>query len=271
MVDRNALARATESTSSPTPGYLYNDLSKSAASSPSAASEIATYLIRRLESKNNVHVKYKCLKVIQMISSHPSTRGQFKRIIVQDTTAVAAIKSCLTFRGPPDAVHGDMLYEKVRTQAKETLDAIYSDDPSSEMHHTQSAGYTSGYGGGGGYGGNSQYHSSVSSSSMPSASSSGPKKMEGIGNPMFPDPRLNQTKDISEMTVSDVISGVKEGFKGIIKDPLARNVPSSVVGGPRPYGNSSVRIFYYDDVVGTIIYMFVSSILCRHPYFDYHH
>ena len=47
---------------------------------------------------------------------------------------VAAINVCLQFRGPPDAVHaGFMLYEKVRVQAKETLDVVYSVDPSSEM------------------------------------------------------------------------------------------------------------------------------------------
>ncbi len=239
MADRKALARATESTTSPTPGYLYNDIAKSAATSPAAAAEAATYLIRRLESKNNPNVKYKCLKVIQMVAAHPATRGQFKRAVIQDTNAVAAIKLCLQFRGPPDAVHGDMLFEKVRTQAKETLDAIYSDDPSSEQHHHQgSSGYGSqSFGGGGigssGYGNSSSsYNSSYTSSS--SSAMPGPKKMEGIGNPMFADPRLSQKKDIGEMTVGDVVSSVKEGFVGMIKDPLARTAPS--VGAPRPGG-----------------------------------
>lgn len=243
MADRNALARATESTSSPTPGYLYNDISKSAATSPAAASEIATYLIRRLESKNNVHIKYKCLKVIQMVASHPATRGHFKRVIVQDTSAIASIKNCLTFRGPPDAIHGDMLYEKVRNQAKETLDAVYSDDPSSEQSHYQQGG-SGGGGTYGGFGNNSQSYGNSYNSSASSAhpTGGGPKRMEGIGNPMFPDPRLNQTKELSEMTVSDVISGVKEGFVGMIKDPLARNATNT--GGPRPggYGGHSNNV-----------------------------
>lgn len=244
MVDRNALARATESTTSPTPGYLYNDIAKSAATSPSSSSEIATYLIRRLQSKNNVNIKYKCLKVIQMVATHPATRGQFKRVVIQDTNAVAAIKLCLQFRGPPDAVHGDMLYEKVRNQAKETLDAIYSDDPSSSQ---QGSGAMSGgggssqggfgnqsYGGQGGYGNSYNSGYGNSSSSSAAAAVGGPKKMEGIGNPMFADPRLEEKKGIRDMTVTDVISGVKEGFVGMIKDPLARNVPS--VGGPTTGG-----------------------------------
>lgn len=233
MADRKALARATESTASPTPGYLYNDIAKSAATSPSAASETASFLIKKLESKQNVNIKFKCLKVIAMVSSHPATRGQFKRVIVQDTHAVSVIKNCLHFRGPPDAVHGDMLYEKVRVQAKETLDAVYSDDPSSE----QQQGGTGSGGMGYGNAGSSGYGNSMSSSygSNPHASSSvgGPKRMEGIGNPRFADPRLNQPKELGEMTVSDIVSGVKEGFVGMIKDPLARNVPTPG-HAPRP-------------------------------------
>ena len=261
MVDRNALTRATESTASPTPGYLYNDIAKSAATSPAAASEIASYLIKRLQSKNNVNIKYKCLKVIQMVSSHPAcSRGQFKRVVIQDTNAVAAIKACLQFRGPPDAVHGDILYEKVRNQAKETLDAVYSDDPTSEQNHFSSSGAGIGssgaYGGGGapqGYGGygNTNYESSGynNSSSSVSSSSGGPKKMEGIGNPMFADPRLNERKNIRDMTMKDVVSGVKEGFVGIIKDPLARNVHS--VGGPTPGTMGS-----YDGAAGRVSAVF---------------
>eukprot|EP00555_Chaetoceros_dichaeta_P010125 CAMPEP_0198266826 /NCGR_PEP_ID=MMETSP1447-20131203/30348_1 /TAXON_ID=420782 /ORGANISM="Chaetoceros dichaeta, Strain CCMP1751" /LENGTH=61 /DNA_ID=CAMNT_0043957115 /DNA_START=26 /DNA_END=207 /DNA_ORIENTATION=+ len=61
MADRNSLTRATESTDSPTPGYLYNDIAKSVSSSPTACSETATYLVRRLSSKQNHNIKYKCL------------------------------------------------------------------------------------------------------------------------------------------------------------------------------------------------------------------
>ena len=52
MADRNALARATEQSSSPTPGYLYNDIAKQSASSPSISSEILSYLLRRLVKRN---------------------------------------------------------------------------------------------------------------------------------------------------------------------------------------------------------------------------
>ena len=62
-----------------------------------------------------------------MVAISPLTRGQFKRAICADVSAIGGIKECLNFRGVVDAVHGDRMYEKVRVQAKETLDAIYSD------------------------------------------------------------------------------------------------------------------------------------------------
>ena len=250
MADRNDLARATEQSSSPTPGYLYNDIAKQSASSPSISSEILSYLLRRL-AKNNAHVKYKTLKTISMVSSNPNSRGIFKRIVVQDTQAISDIKGCLNYRGKPDAVHGDELFDRVRVQAKETLDAVYSDEPSSSQMQmggmsgggigsssgggygqSSGGGYSGGgaYGGsgGGGYGSNMQNQSSLPS---------GPKRMEGIGNPMFKDPRMDQPngKSIGEMTISDVAAAAVEGFKGIVKDPLARNVPA-VNNAHRPGG-----------------------------------
>ena len=86
---------------------------------------------------------------------------------------VAAIEVCLQFRGPPDAVHaGDMLFEKVRVQAKKTLDAVYSDDPSSEMQQHGGMGGASSDGAMGGMGyGNSKSGYGNSYGSNPNASS----------------------------------------------------------------------------------------------------
>lgn len=228
MADRNALARATEQSSSPTPGYLYNDIAKQAATSPSISSEILSYLIRRL-SKNNPHVKYKTLKTISMVCQNANSRGVFKRTVVQDMQAIREIKDCLNYRGKPDAVHGDELFERVRNQAKETLDIVYSDDPSSSNSTMNLSGVgrgsgsysAAGYGGGG-------YGNPPGASSSFTGNTPGMRKMEGIGNPMFKDPRLDdgQAKSLGEMTIGDVAAAAVEGFKGIVKDPLARNIPS---------------------------------------------
>lgn len=233
MADRNALARATEQSSSPTPGYLYNDIAKQAATSPSISSEILSYLIRRL-AKNNPHVKYKTLKTIAMVCQNANSRGVFKRTVIQDMQAIKEIKDCLNYRGKPDAVHGDELFERVRSQAKETLDVVYSDDPSSNHPMSlsgvgQGSGSYATGGGGGGYGGMSSAAGSGGYGTAPGVSGQvqGMRKMEGIGNPMFKDPRLDtgHVKSLGEMTIGDVAAAAVEGFKGIVKDPLARNIP----------------------------------------------
>jgi len=180
---------------------------------------------------------------------------------MQDVQAIAEIKACLNYRGRPDAVHGDELFERVRTQAKETLDAVYSDEPSSQAssggggygigsgsgsggggggYGHQSGGGDGGYGqgsGGGGYG--------MQNNPIPS----GPRKMEGIGNPMFKDPRHDEGgKTLGEMTIGDVAAAAVEGFKGIVKDPLARNsgvvshTPGGMGGG---YGGPSNGVSWF--------------------------
>jgi hypothetical protein len=201
MADRSLLSRATESTHAPTPGYLYLDISKNVATSPMACQDAATYLTNRLRSKHNANIKFKCLKVIAKVAESPITRGLFKRTMAQDSTAMASIKECLQYRGPPDPLRGDEPYEKVRTAAKEALDAIYSDTPSSSMEHGQS---------------------------QAAYATSGLGRMEGIGNPMFKDPRLEQSN--APMTAETFIKEAAEAVTGMIRDPLARSVE---IGPPR--------------------------------------
>jgi hypothetical protein len=209
-MDRGLLTRATEGTDAPTPGYLYLDIAKNAASSPVACQEIATFLTRRLQTKKNHNVKYKCLKVIAKTAESPVTRGQFKRAICQDPTAVAAIKEALNFRGPPDPARGDEIYQRVRTTAKEALDAIYSDTPAAVGGGVSSSYGSSSYAGGGGSG-------------MPAPG--GPRKMEGIGNPRFKDPRLEpQGPDLANMTIGELAKEAGSTIVGMIRDPLAKNV-----------------------------------------------
>lgn len=232
-MDRSLLSRATENSDAPTPGYMYLDIAKNAASNPSTCADIAKYLTGRLASKNNHNIKFKCLKVISKTCTSPYLRGQFKRCLSQDPNAMTAIKDALQFRGPPDPVRGDEPYERVRVAAKEALDAVYSDTPQDQgssgapfatsvsssygpsAHQQSSAGY-GGYGNAGGH-------------PPPGAGSSGPRRMEGIGNPMFSDPRMApQPNGIGNMTIQDVVSEAKETVIGMIKDPLARNATVQV-------------------------------------------
>lgn len=245
-MDRSLLSRATESTDAPTPGYLYVDIAKNAASSPSACTDIAQYLTRRLSTKQNHNVKYKCLKVIAKTALSPSTRGLFKRCICQDPSMVSAIKEALQFRGPPDPARGDEIYERVRTAARETLDAIYSDTPQQQQQSTSQ----SGFGGGGNMMGSA---ASASYASSPYASSggggggagSGARKMEGIGNPMYKDPRLEQPQPGGNMTVGNIMKEAGETLVGMIKDPLARHVGVANSNVPQYANSGSVSTMTY--------------------------
>lgn len=250
-MDRSLVSRATDGSDAPTPGYLYNDIAKNASSSPIAASEIATYLTRRLASKNNPNIKYKCLKVIAKVAVSPVTRGQLKRAIAQDASAVGAIKDAILFRGPPDPARGDEYNERVRVAAKEALDAIYSDTPAVEQQGAN-VGVSSGSmasasygpsphmsGGGGGMGGSS-------------------RTMQGIGNPMYADPRLEAQKGIAGMTVGEVVGVAGETIAAMVKDPLARKVevPPPRGGGMPGYGGGGVSLLLCNECCG------VSSFQC---------
>eukprot|EP00978_Attheya_sp_CCMP212_P049231 scaffold634456_cov55-Attheya_sp.AAC.2 len=234
-MDRSALARATDNSEAPTPGYLYKDIARNAAISPVVSGEIATYLTRRLASKSNHNIKTKCLKVLAKVAQDPVTRGQFKRATSQNATAMAAIKEALNFRGPPDAIRGDEIYQRVRGAAKEALDAIYSDTPAPEP---------SGMMGGGpgmGAGVSSSYGSSpYASSAVPVA---GAPRMEGIGNPQYQDPRLDSQGSIANMTLGQVVAATGQTLKAIYDDPLAKNVtaapPAHRAGGSGSSSSSS--------------------------------
>ncbi|KAL3764027.1 hypothetical protein ACHAW5_005111 [Stephanodiscus triporus] len=89
-MDRSALTRATDPSSAPTPGYLYNDIAKSL-TSPQACADTLSFLLSRL-SKSNPHVKRKSLKVLSKVSCHPASRGMMKRTVVQNTSAIESMQ-----------------------------------------------------------------------------------------------------------------------------------------------------------------------------------
>lgn len=247
-MDRQLLSRATENSNAPTPGYMYIDIAKNAAGNPQTCSEIAKYLTGRLASKNNSNIKFKCLKVISKTAVSPYLRGQFKRCLSQDPQAMSAIKDAMQFRGPPDPVRGDEPYDKVRKAAKEALDAVYSDTPASDMGGSGSGGASFGSSISGGYGNQSGGGYGGAGGPPPG----GPRRMEGIGNPMFKDPRLEP--EVGNLTVNTIVNEAKSTVMGMIKDPLARNTSITISNNqgsmPRPGGSysgpsGSVSLIYF--------------------------
>ena len=244
MSYRALLARATESTDAPTPGYIYVDLAKSATGNPNACQDMASYLTNRLASKNNPNVKFKCCKVISKLCDQVP-RNYFRRCVAQDPNGITAIKEAMQFRGTPDPVRGDEPNERVRQAAKECLDAVYREAPMESQAAV----------GGGGYGNTG---SSSSSSSMsnpygapPHAGGGGlQNKMQGIGNPRYQDPRLDPRYNNEPQGFGSVVKEAGEVIVGMIKDPLARNIapeaPRQGHSGNLPgYGGPTVRVQFY--------------------------
>ncbi len=247
IMDRSALTRATDPSSAPTPGYLYNDIGKSL-TSPQACIDTLSYLLSRL-SKSNPHIKKKSLKVLSKISSHPASRGMMKRTVVQNPHAISQIKEAIAYRGTMDAVTGDQYNLEVREAAKECLDAVYSDAGETSMTTAVGMGATAsmtggGFGMGGGTGGGGEYGIGTggNNSNNPYGAPMGgnaqsptsrSSTMQGIGNPMFADPRLSQKTYAPSGTLGslgEMASNVGGAMLEMIKDPLARNVDPNTVG-----------------------------------------
>jgi hypothetical protein len=231
-MDRQLLARATEGTDAPTPGYMYVDLAKSATSNPNAAQEMATYLIKRLSSKQNPNIKWKCCKVLAKLCEQVP-RNQFRRCLSNNPAGTAAIKEALAYRGVPDALTGDAPNERVRAAAKEALDAVYAETTSSEQamgsggNFQQGGGISSSYapspyansgGGGGGQGGG--------------GGGGGPRRMEGIGSPQnYPQSQHNGGNHNSNLR--GAVQEAGSVLVSMMKDPLARNSGLGAADTPR--------------------------------------
>ena len=233
------------------------------------------YLISKLSSKNNPHVKKKCLKVLAKVSLHPATKGTFKRAIVQNPAAVAAIKEATQWRGVMDAVTGDQWNVEVREAAKECLDAVYSDAGEGHgggMSQLQGQGMSGLGGGGGGVGmsgygshsggGGGGYAGPMGGAPGTGVGSSSGSRMQGIGNPMYPDPRLSSGSGVTASTLGEMASAAGGVVMNMIKDPLARNVVVAAApdaGRMGSYGGPSARP---DPVSCCVVFVAFFLIVC---------
>lgn len=184
-----------------------------------------------------------------------------------------------------DAVTGDQWNVEVREAAKECLDVIYSDAGEAETHQSGMGSGMMGGGGGGGMAGlqqQPQYGGPVAATAIsgggygpPMGGSSGSgygndsnsyggsgggggggSRMEGIGNPMFSDPRLAQQQS-STTTVGKLTSKASEiggAMLGMIKDPLAKQAAAMNQQPAHPnmgtYGGPNMRPDPYSQPPG---------------------
>ncbi|XP_071477000.1 AP-4 complex accessory subunit tepsin-like [Diadema antillarum] len=128
------LLKATQDDETPTPGYLYNDITALTYESGSNCQCLVDFLADRLD-KNSCHVKFKVLKVMLHIVDHGheafSDRLRNKAKGIQLSTK---------YSGPPHPLHGMAPYVAVRKTAKELSEKLFDTEASSRRSSSQRTG-----------------------------------------------------------------------------------------------------------------------------------
>ncbi|KAL4835171.1 hypothetical protein H8958_016615 [Nasalis larvatus] len=89
--------------------------------SPGSSQCLLEYLLSRLHSSSG-HGKLKVLKILLYLCSHGSS--SFLLILKRNS---AFIQEAAAFAGPPDPLHGNSLYQKVRAAAQDLGSTLFSD------------------------------------------------------------------------------------------------------------------------------------------------
>ncbi|XP_063098382.1 AP-4 complex accessory subunit tepsin isoform X3 [Cavia porcellus] len=106
------LLKGTSDNDVPCPGYLFEEIAKISHESVGSSQCLLEYLLNRLDSSSG-HVKLKVLKILLYLCSHGSS--SFLLILRRNCTL---IQEATVFSGPPDPLHGNSLYQKVRAAAQ---------------------------------------------------------------------------------------------------------------------------------------------------------
>ncbi|XP_028912573.1 AP-4 complex accessory subunit tepsin [Ornithorhynchus anatinus] len=116
-----ALMKGTSDDDSPCPGYLLEEIAEISRESAGISQCLLGYLLNRLQS-NSCHVKLKALKILLYLCSHSS--APFLLALKRN---VSFIQEATAFGGPPDPLHGNGLYLRVRAAAQDLASALFSD------------------------------------------------------------------------------------------------------------------------------------------------
>ncbi|KAJ6658493.1 hypothetical protein lerEdw1_020048 [Lerista edwardsae] len=115
------LIKGTSDDEVPCPGYLFEDIAKISHESAGSSHCLLEYLLNRLQN-NSCHVKLKVLKILLSMCTHGSSH-----FLLQLKRNSSFIQEATVFAGPPDPLHGNSLYQKVRTTAQDLASALFSD------------------------------------------------------------------------------------------------------------------------------------------------
>ncbi|XP_022445063.1 AP-4 complex accessory subunit tepsin isoform X6 [Delphinapterus leucas] len=115
------LLKGTSDDDVPCPGYLFEEIAKISHESLGSSRCLLEYLLSRLQSGSG-RVKLKVLKILLHLCGHGSS--SFLLILKRNP---AFIQEAAVFTGPPDPLHGNSLYQKVRAAAQDLGAALFSD------------------------------------------------------------------------------------------------------------------------------------------------
>uniref|UniRef100_A0A7M4FLK7 AP-4 complex accessory subunit Tepsin n=1 Tax=Crocodylus porosus TaxID=8502 RepID=A0A7M4FLK7_CROPO len=115
------LIKSTLDDDAPCPGYLFEEIAKISHESPGSSQCLLEHLLARLHSRS-CHVKLKVLKILLYMCTHGSSP-----FLLQLKRNSTFIQEAAAFAGPPDPLHGNSLYQKVRAAAQDLASALFSD------------------------------------------------------------------------------------------------------------------------------------------------
>ncbi|XP_006145724.1 AP-4 complex accessory subunit tepsin [Tupaia chinensis] len=115
------LLKGTSDDDVPCPGYLFEEVAKISHESLGSSQCLLEYLLSRLCSSSG-RVKLKVLKILLYLCSHGSPSFLF--ILKRNS---AFIQEAAAFAGPPDPLHGNSLYQKVRAAAQDLGSTLFCD------------------------------------------------------------------------------------------------------------------------------------------------
>ncbi|XP_059989322.1 AP-4 complex accessory subunit tepsin isoform X8 [Lagenorhynchus albirostris] len=112
------LLKGTSDDDVPCPGYLFEEITKITHESLGSSQCLLEYLLSRLQSGSG-RVKLKVLKIMLHLCGHGSS--SFLLILKRNPAFIQEAA------GPPDPLHGNSLYQKVRAAAQDLGAALFSD------------------------------------------------------------------------------------------------------------------------------------------------
>lgn len=113
--------KATADDEAPCPGYLFEEISKISHESPGCCQCLLEYLLERLQVES-CHVKLKVLKILLHLSGHSPPH-----FVTELRRNATFIQEVTVYSGPPDSIHGNALFQKVRVSAQELASVLFGD------------------------------------------------------------------------------------------------------------------------------------------------